>query len=102
MTAKAIIAAITRYRTALLVHRYLYYVKSDPIVSDFNYDMMERKLKDLVAQYPALAFRADHASYCPAENVGSSNADDYPRRIEQLAESLLAYHKAFNVLRVRL
>jgi NAD-dependent DNA ligase len=93
MTAKEIIRDITKYRTALLVHRYLYYVKADAIVSDFVYDMQERKLRGLIAQYPALAFRADHASYCPTESVGSSNADNYPRRIEQLAESLLQYHK---------
>jgi NAD-dependent DNA ligase len=93
MTAKEIIAAITKYRTVCLVHRYLYYVKSESIVSDFTYDMQERKLRELIAHYPALAHRADHASFCPTENVGSSNADDYPRSIEQLAESLLTYHK---------
>jgi NAD-dependent DNA ligase len=93
MTAKEIIAAVTKYRTLCLVHRFLYYVKAEPIASDFAYDMMERKLKAIIADYPALAHKADHASFCPTENVGSSNADDYPRSIEQLAESLLAYHR---------
>ena len=27
----------------LLKHKYLYYVKSAPIISDYDYDMMERK-----------------------------------------------------------
>jgi len=93
VSSKGIIAAITKYRTICLVHRYLYYVKAESIVSDFNYDMMERKLKALISEHPALAHKADHSSFCPTENVGSSSADDYPRSIEQLAESLLAYHK---------
>jgi NAD-dependent DNA ligase len=90
---KQIIKEITKYRTLCLIHRYLYYVKSESLISDFQYDTIERKLRALVAQHPALAGKADYALGCPVSNVGSSNADDYPRRIEQLAESLLAYHK---------
>lgn len=90
---KTIIKDIAKYRALCLIHRYLYYVKAEPILSDFDYDMIERKLKRLVAAYPELAGRADYAMDCPVTNVGSSNAEDYPRRIEQIAESLLAYKK---------
>lgn len=88
---KQIIAEITKYRAITLVHRYLYYVKNSPLVSDFTYDMYERKLKELVTQNPQLAFVADNQTYCPTKSVGSDNPDDYPRRVEQIAEDILAH-----------
>ena len=88
---KEIISEITKYRAITLIHRYLYYVKSSPLISDQAYDIFERKLKALVTQHPQLAFEADNQSYCPTNTVGSDNPEDYPRRIEQLAESLLAH-----------
>ena len=86
---KQIVAEISKYRAICLIHRYCYYVKSSPLISDQQYDIFERKLKALVTQHPQLAFEADNQSYCPTQSVGSDNPDDYPRRIEQLAESLL-------------
>jgi hypothetical protein len=88
---KQIIAEITKYRAICLIHRYLYYVKAAPLISDLQYDTYERKLKELVTQNPHLAFEADNFSYCPTEHVGSDNPEDYPRRIEQLAEDILAH-----------
>ncbi|HBI00628.1 MAG TPA: hypothetical protein DDY18_03285 [Flavobacterium sp.] len=41
----------------LLKHKYLYYVKSAPIISDYDYDMMERKCYKMAKQ---LGFRADN------------------------------------------
>ena len=40
----------------LLKHKYLYYVKSAPVISDYEYDMLEVKSKKLAKQ---LGFRAD-------------------------------------------
>ncbi len=88
---KQIVAEISKYRTICLIHRYAYYVKSDPLIDDLQYDALERKLKALVTQHPELAFEADNQTYCPVANVGSDNPEDYPRRIEQLAEDLLAH-----------
>jgi NAD-dependent DNA ligase len=88
---KQYVAEISKLRTYCLIHRYLYYVKASPLVDDLTYDAHERKLKELVTQYPQLAFEADNQSYCPTNTVGSDNPEDYPRRIEQLAESLLKY-----------
>lgn len=90
---KRIIADIAKYRTICLVHRYLYCVKAEPIISDESYDVFERKLKTLVETNPQLEGLATFASDCPTRNIGSSVAEDYPRRIEQLAESLLETHK---------
>jgi hypothetical protein len=40
----------------LIKHKYLYYVKSAPIISDYNYDMLEEKSLKLAR---TLGFRAD-------------------------------------------
>lgn len=40
----------------LLKHKYLYYVKSAPIISDYDYDMLERKSFKMAQK---LGFRAD-------------------------------------------
>jgi len=40
----------------LLKHKYLYYVKSAPIISDYDYDMMEN---DSLKMAKKLGFRAD-------------------------------------------
>jgi NAD-dependent DNA ligase len=40
----------------LLKHKYLYYVKTKPIISDYDYDMLEVKSRKLAKQ---LGFRAD-------------------------------------------
>jgi len=89
---KAIVKEITKYRAICLIHRYLYYVKAATLVTDYQYDMMERKLKGLIESHPILALKADYSAHCPTQCPGSSNLEDYPRRLEQLAESLLEYH----------
>lgn len=40
----------------LLMHKYLYYIKSSPIITDYEYDMLEKE-SYLLAQ--ELGFRAD-------------------------------------------
>ena len=96
---KQIITEITKYRAICLVHRYLYYVKSAPMISDFTYDMFERKLKKLIEDHPHLAIEADNHMFCPTRCVGSDNLDDYPRKIEQLAEDLLAHKGDYGELK---
>jgi len=40
----------------LLLHKYLYYVKSNPIITDYEYDILEEKSLKLAGK---LGFRAD-------------------------------------------
>jgi NAD-dependent DNA ligase len=47
---KQIIAEITKLRAICLIHRYLYYVKAAPLVTDQWYDERERRLRELVTQ----------------------------------------------------
>ena len=50
----------------VLRHRYLYYVETEPTLSDKDYDLMEKKLKALFPKNAVL------------NSVGSSCASDYP------------------------
>jgi NAD-dependent DNA ligase len=83
---------ILRRRKQCLVHRYLYYYRNDPQVSDQQYDAFERELKQLVAQYPDIAAQVEYDDMCPSRCVGSSNLWDYPRELQMVAESLRVYN----------
>ena len=59
-----------------MVHRYLYYVKSNPIISDYEYDMLERKAVEVAAD--------DHPIHLP----GSDMQKHYSEEIVLIAKSL--------------
>lgn len=88
-------ALLRKRRRQCLVHRYLYYVLNESLVTDQQYDMWERELRELVTKHPEASKRDPLEPFCPANTVGSSNLDDYPRVIDQLAESLLGYNSVF-------
>jgi len=83
---------ILRRRKQCLVHRYLYYVANDPQVTDQQYDLFERELRQLVAQNPDIAATVPYDDECPSKCVGSSNLWDYPRELQMVAESLRVYN----------
>lgn len=84
-------AQIVRRRKQLLVHRYVYYVCGESLVTDLQYDTWERELKELVATNPAIAESASYSDDCPAKQVGSSNLWDYPRELQHVGDSLIAF-----------
>jgi hypothetical protein len=59
-----------------LAHRYLYYVKCEPILSDYRYDLLESEALKAVS-YDSLL-----------NKPGSDNPKDYPPEAIQLAERL--------------
>ncbi len=65
------------YENEVLVHRYLYYVLNEPIISDFEYDLIEREARAI----------------CPVDSVvqgiGSSLASSYSLDIAMDAASRL-------------
>jgi hypothetical protein len=64
-----------------LVHRLLYYVYGAPIISDYDYDMLERQaLHDL-----DLLAVAGHALELPGSDLEAS----YPEPLRQLSRKLL-------------
>ncbi len=63
--------------TRIMAHRYLYYVLARPVISDRDYDALE---KEAVATLPA-----EH----PIHGVGSDNGNDYSAEVKQAAQDLL-------------
>lgn len=46
-------------------HNHLYYVESNPVISDYEFDMMLKRLQELEAQFPVFAFE-----HSPTKRVG--------------------------------
>ena len=61
-----------------LAHRYLYYVKCSPILSDYRYDLLESEALKAISQDSLL------------NKPGSDNPKDYPQEAIELAEKLAA------------
>jgi NAD-dependent DNA ligase len=57
-----------------LVHRYLYYVLDNPVISDYDYDMLEKAARKLVNE--------SH----PINSPGSSLRQSYPDYIIKFVE----------------
>lgn len=57
------------FRHEMMVHRYLYYVEAQPVVSDYEYDVIERKAREL--------FPNDEA----VQGVGSSLPFSYTQEV---------------------
>lgn len=55
-------------------HRYLYYVLDQPVLSDSEYDALERQLRTLESEHPALA---DPNS--PTQRVGAPPVEGFPK-----------------------
>ena len=63
----------------VLEHRRLYYVLDSPILSDAEYDALERELRDLEQQFPLLA---DPNS--PTRRVGAPPVDHFPKQAHRV------------------
>lgn len=61
----------------VLAHRYLYYVLGDPIISDFEYDILERSARENLPEES------------PVHSVGSSLKTSYSQTVIKLAGELL-------------
>lgn len=59
-----------------MAHRYLYYVKCRPVISDHDYDTLEREALEFVGQESLI------------RQPGSDNEKDYPEDAIELAEKL--------------
>ncbi len=64
------------FEKEVLAHRYLYYVEANPVVSDFEYDLLEREAREALPESSAV------------HKVGSSNPWDYNEDIKAYAEEL--------------
>lgn len=73
MTADEAKKRIDQLTEELNHHNYLYYVKSEPSISDFDFDMLLEELIRLEAQYPEWM----HAD-SPSQRVGGDITKDFP------------------------
>ena len=68
----------------LLFHRYMYYVLTEAIISDYEYDMLEKDLVQLETLHPEFK-RIDS----PTDTVGSDAAKDYNGTVRAMVDEYL-------------
>lgn len=61
----------------LLLFRYAYYVHNTSIISDTDYDMLERKVKQIEDNNPDIKHPRS-----PTVTVGSSDSSTYPKSVK--------------------
>lgn len=62
-----------RLEREVMIHRFLYYVLSTPVISDFEYDIIEAEARKICLPDS------------PVHGVGSSLGSSYPAEIKRLA-----------------
>ncbi|NCQ34641.1 NAD-dependent DNA ligase LigA, partial [bacterium] len=75
MTDESIRVEIDHLRREIERHNDLYYKHASPVISDQEYDALERRLRALEAEYPELA-AADSPTVC----VGADSDSRFPSR----------------------
>src|SRR5437867_8379730 len=73
LTREAAVARAEELRRQIWNHRKRYYVDSDPDISDAEYDLLERELLDIEADFPDLT-----TSDSPTQRVGAEVEGDLP------------------------
>jgi NAD-dependent DNA ligase len=76
-------------RKECIINRILYYVFSRPVISDYDYDMMEKELSRLCDKFPDEATEAPYFAICPTVCCGSDLEDHYPPELVSDAKSRL-------------
>lgn len=98
MTPEYAKARITKLRMSLLAFRFMYYVWSESLITDFDYDRRETELKALIAEWPGVEQQCEYAAECPTRTVGSALHEDYPAEVQSLAERLMLTHSEIDGL----
>jgi DNA ligase (NAD+) len=72
--AKSIDKEITELRNEIRYHEHRYYVLDDPEISDFEFDKLMQRLKELELQHPDLV-----TPDSPTQRVGGAPAEEFPK-----------------------
>lgn len=72
--AKSVETEIAKLRDEIRYHEHRYYVLDDPEISDFEFDKLMQRLKDLEAAHPDLVTRDS-----PTQRVGGAPASELPK-----------------------
>lgn len=70
---KEIIQELEKLRSEIQNHDYLYYVKNEPVISDYDYDMLMKQLLEIEKQYPELV-----TPDSPSQRVGGAITKEFP------------------------
>lgn len=62
------------FRSVLRFHEYRYYVQNDPLISDFEYDTLYKKLEHFEKENPGLVTKDS-----PTQRVGAGLIKDFPK-----------------------
>jgi hypothetical protein len=73
---------IQELEDSILCHKYLYYVVADPVISNYEYDKLERKARKILPKNS------------PALKIGSDRVFDYSDKIARMAIDLWLDKKA--------
>jgi DNA ligase (NAD+) len=65
---------IEKLRQKIRYHEHRYYVLNDPVISDFEFDKLMRRLQDLEREHPELA-----TPDSPTQRVGGQPAEEFPK-----------------------
>jgi DNA ligase (NAD+) len=72
--AKAIEKEIEKLRNDIRYHEHRYYVLDNPVISDFEFDKLMRRLQELEVQNPELV-----TPDSPTQRVGGQPAEEFPK-----------------------
>ena len=81
---------IVELRTQLNFHNYRYYALDDPEITDGEYDLLIRELRQLEEQHPELI-----TSDSPTQRVGAAPSDGFTQL--QHTQPMLSLGNAFNL-----
>jgi len=89
-----IIERVEELRRQIREHDYRYYVLAEPIISDFEYDMLMRELIELERQYPELV-----TPDSPTQRVGGAPTKEFPTVMHPVP--MLSLNNAFTIEEIR-
>lgn len=89
MADKKIKEKVKTLREEIRKHEYKYYVLDNPQISDYEYDQLLKKLKDLENEYPELITEDS-----PTQRVGGEPREDF-KKVEHSSQAL-SLDNAFN------
>jgi DNA ligase (NAD+) len=89
-----IIERVEELRRQIREHDYRYYVLAEPIISDFEYDMLMMELIELERQYPELV-----TPDSPTQRVGGAPTKEFPTVTHPVP--MLSLNNAFTIEEIR-
>ncbi|RKZ22233.1 DNA ligase, partial [bacterium] len=64
---------VEKLRKEIHYHNYRYYVLNDPVISDYEYDQLVKRLEELERQYPELI-----TPDSPTQRIGEEITGEFP------------------------